>query len=62
MGEWTEFRPGDRAPNDGTYIEIGENSYHMGVTNPQKVHLAKGDRFPETSNDGRKWKRLHHNH
>jgi len=59
MGEWTEYRPGDRAPNDGKYIEIGENSYHMGINNPKKVELHKGDPFPETSNKDRKWKRLH---
>ncbi|GGE00502.1 YjzC family protein [Paenibacillus nasutitermitis] len=60
MGEWTEFRPGDRAPNEGTYIEVGEASFHMGVNNPKKVHLDKGEKFPGTSNSDRKWKRLHH--
>lgn len=58
MGEWSEYRPGDRAPNDGTYIEIGENDVHMGINNPQKVTLSKGDRFPDTSNHNRKWKKM----
>lgn len=59
MGEWTEFRPGDHAPNEGTYIEIGEASYHMGINDPKKVTLHKGERFPETSKKDRKWKRMH---
>lgn len=57
MGEWTEFRPGDRAPNDGTYIEVGEADFHMGINNPKQVKLEKGQRFPETSNHNRKWKK-----
>lgn len=24
MGEQTEFEPGDKAPNDGIYMEVGE--------------------------------------
>ncbi|RAP74260.1 YjzC family protein [Paenibacillus montanisoli] len=59
MGEWTEFREGDRAPNDGMYIEIGEASFHMGVNKPQKIQLKKGDKFPALSNKDRKWKRFH---
>lgn len=57
MGEWTHYNPGDHAPNDGQYIEIGENAFHMGVNNPKIVTLKKGDPFPETSNHNRKWKR-----
>jgi hypothetical protein len=59
VGEWTEFRQGDRAPNTGTYIEIGEASFHMGINDPKKIHLKKGERFPENSNHNRKWKRMH---
>ncbi|MFD0716151.1 YjzC family protein [Paenibacillus sp. GCM10027626] len=55
MGEWTHYRPGDRAPNDGTYIEIGERVDN--VNDPQQVSLSKGQRFPETSNHNRKWKK-----
>ncbi|WP_028558702.1 YjzC family protein [Paenibacillus pinihumi] len=58
MGEWTEYRPGDKAPNDGNYIEVGENDFHMGIENPKKIHLNKGDQFPDTSNHNRKWKKL----
>lgn len=58
MGEWTRFEPGHRAPNDGVYIEDGEDSFHMGIENPQKVRLKKGEKFPETRNKDRKWKRM----
>ena len=58
MGEWTLFSPGDKAPKSGTYIEDGVNSFHMGINNPQIFKLHKGDRFPNTSNHERKWKRM----
>ncbi|GIQ64022.1 hypothetical protein PACILC2_25900 [Paenibacillus cisolokensis] len=58
MGEWTRFEPGDKAPNDGIYIEDGENSFHMGINNPHKIRLRKGERFPDTTNHNRKWKRM----
>ena len=58
MGEPTEFEPGQHAPNDGHYIEIGENSaYRTGVNNPMHIEMLKGQKFPETSNHNRKWKR-----
>lgn len=60
MGEKTQFVPGDKAPNEGRYIEIGENAFHMGINNPEIVHLKKGDSFPDTKNHNRKWKRLYH--
>lgn len=59
MGEWTEFEPGDKAPNNGVYIEVGENDFHMGINDPKIINLEKGDTFPETSNHNRKWKRKH---
>ena len=55
MGEKTEFEHGDRAPNDGVYIEIGENDFHMGINDPKQVHLKRGERFPDTTNKNRKW-------
>jgi hypothetical protein len=58
MGEWTEFEPGHRAPNKGTYIEVGENDFHMGITDPQKIDLEEGQVFPDTQNKNRKWKRM----
>ncbi|MFD0871800.1 Uncharacterised protein [Chlamydia abortus] len=60
MGEQTEFNTGDKAPNDGEYIEIGENDFHMGINNPKIISLKKGERFPEPSNHNRKWKRKKH--
>ncbi|MCR2805340.1 YjzC family protein [Paenibacillus soyae] len=58
MGEWTVFNQGDRAPNDGTYIETGVNDYHMGIEDPKKVRLHKGERFPQNTNHERKWIRM----
>jgi len=59
MGEWTQFNAGDHVPNDGQYIEVGENAFHMGINNPKIVTLKQGDTFPETSNHNRKWHRKH---
>jgi len=53
MGQPTRFRPGDKAPNNGIYIEIGETGDN--VVNPKKIHLEAGDKFPETSNHNRQW-------
>ncbi|MDO7906173.1 YjzC family protein [Paenibacillus sp. JX-17] len=57
MGEKTEFEPGDKAPNNGVYMEVGEASFHTEIQNPQQVTLKRGDTFPETTNDDRKWKK-----
>lgn len=27
MGEKTEFEPGDKVPNDGVYMEVGEKAF-----------------------------------
>ncbi|WP_438433627.1 YjzC family protein [Gorillibacterium sp. sgz500922] len=61
MGEKTEFRAGDKAPNTGTYMEIGENDRIMGIQNPQTIQLEAGEEFPEPSNHNRKWTRKHRN-
>ncbi len=58
MGEWSQFNPGHRAPNDGVYMEVGERAFHMGIESPRKITLKKGERFPDTSNHNRKWKRM----
>ncbi|CAG7643299.1 hypothetical protein PAESOLCIP111_04458 [Paenibacillus solanacearum] len=58
MGEWSQFRPGDKAPNDGEYMEVGEDAFHMGISNPQMITLQKGDEFPMTTNHNRKWKKV----
>ncbi|HEX7056492.1 MAG TPA: YjzC family protein [Bacilli bacterium] len=55
MGEWSEFEKGDRAPNTGEYMEVGENDFHMGINDPKIVSLKKGDKFPDTTNKNRKW-------
>lgn len=47
MGEWSQFRPGDRAPNDGEYMEVGENAFHMGINNPKMITLKKGNASPK---------------
>lgn len=56
MGEWTEFNAGHRAPNEGWYMEIGERAFPMGIENPRKIYMRKGEKFPEPSNHRRKWK------
>ncbi len=55
MGEKTQFRPGDKAPNNGRYIEVGESVHGPSVSEPQVIRLQQGDRFPETSDKDRKW-------
>jgi hypothetical protein len=57
MGEQTQFNPGDKAPNQGMYIETGENDHEVGINNPAQVELEKGQHFPETTNKDRKWTR-----
>jgi hypothetical protein len=56
MGQSRQFRAGQKAPNNGIYLEIGETG--SGVMNPKKVKLKAGDRFPENSNDKRYWSYL----
>ncbi|KUP07505.1 hypothetical protein Q73_03960 [Bacillus coahuilensis m2-6] len=53
MGQSRQFKSGQKAPNNGLYIEIGETG--SGVKNPRKVKMKAGDRFPENSNDDRYW-------
>lgn len=59
MGQKHRFRSGDRAPNNGIYVEVGENGSN--VVNPKSVKLKAGDPFPEAANDERHWtyKRKH---
>ncbi|MBY9082140.1 YjzC family protein [Paenibacillus sp. HN-1] len=59
MGEQTEFEKGDRAPNPGLYVEVGEaRSFHTQIQNPRQIQMKKGDPFPETANKNRKWKKV----
>lgn len=53
MGQNRHFTPGQKAPNNGIYIEIGETGSN--VNNPRKIKLSAGDSFPETSNQNRHW-------
>ncbi|MGM9988288.1 MAG: YjzC family protein [Bacillaceae bacterium] len=53
MGQHRQFRPGQKAPNNGTYVEIGETGSM--VKNPKKVDLEAGDTFPDTTNHNRVW-------
>lgn len=58
MGERTEFEEGDKAPNPGVYVEVGEGrSFHTQIQNPKRITLEQGDTFPETTNKNRKWKK-----
>jgi len=58
MGEQTEFNPGDRAPNDGLFFEVGEAAFHTNVNDPKFVRMRKGEKFPDTTNHNRKWKKF----
>lgn len=53
MGQRRQFEPGDKAPNNGVYVEIGETN--STVNKPKMVKLEAGDTFPETTNHNRKW-------
>ncbi len=53
MGQNRQFKSGQKAPNNGIYIEIGETG--STVVNPKRLKLKAGDAFPETSNDKRVW-------
>lgn len=53
MGQRRQFEPGDKAPNNGIYVEIGETN--STVNKPKMVKLEAGDTFPETTNHNRKW-------
>lgn len=53
MGQNHQFKAGQKAPNNGVYVEIGETG--STVVNPQKVKLNAGDHFPDTTNQNRVW-------
>lgn len=53
MPQKRQFKPGDKAPNNGVYVEIGETESN--VNKPKQVKLQAGDSFPETTNDDRIW-------
>ena len=53
LGQNRHFKHGQKAPNNGEYIEIGETGSN--VVNPRKIKLKAGEYFPETTNDDRHW-------
>lgn len=53
MGQRRHFKSGNKAPNNGYYVEIGEEGDN--VVNPRKIKLKAGDPFPENSNHNRIW-------
>ncbi len=53
MGQNRQFRAGQKVPNDGIYIEIGETGSF--VVNPKQIRLKAGERLPENSNHNRIW-------
>lgn len=53
LGQNRHFKHGQKAPNNGEYIEIGETGSN--VVNPKKIRLKAGDPFPENSNHNRHW-------
>jgi hypothetical protein len=55
MGQSHRFRAGQKAPNNGVYIEIGETGNVSGIQDPKQIKLKAGDRFPENTNDDRQW-------
>ncbi|MDR0267889.1 YjzC family protein [Paenibacillus sp.] len=57
MGEKTEFRSGEKAPNAGVYMEVGEASFHTEIQDPKMITLERGETFPKNTNKDRKWKK-----
>ena len=53
MGEYSHFRFGQKAPNNGVYYEIGETGNN--VNDPKIVKLKAGEKFPQTTNHDRVW-------
>ncbi|MDN4073712.1 MULTISPECIES: YjzC family protein [Fictibacillus] len=53
MGQNHQFKHGQKAPNNGIYVEIGETGSM--VNDPKEVRLSTGDPFPENSNHNRVW-------
>ncbi|AJD89649.1 hypothetical protein JMA_03320 [Jeotgalibacillus malaysiensis] len=53
MGQSHQFKPGQKAPNNGYYVEIGETGSQ--VNDPAQIKLEAGDEFPETKNQNRVW-------
>ncbi len=46
MGEQSRFISGDKAPNSGVYIEVGETGSN--VEEPQQIEMEAGEKIPKT--------------
>jgi len=55
MGQNNQFKHGDKVPNNGIYIEIGET--RSMVQDPKQIHLEAGMSFPPNTNKDRVWTR-----
>lgn len=53
MGQKHQFKHGEKAPNNGVYVEIGETGSM--VKAPKQIRLNTGQSFPENSNQDRVW-------
>lgn len=53
MGQNRQFESGQKAPNNGIYVEMGETGSM--VQNPKSLKMHEGDTFPKTTNQNRKW-------
>ncbi|MDQ0255423.1 hypothetical protein J2S74_002805 [Evansella vedderi] len=53
MSQKRQFKSGDKAPNNGIYVEIGETESM--VNNPKQIKLKAGDTFPDNTNHNRIW-------
>ena len=53
LGQNHQFKPGQNAPNNGYYVEIGETG--STVNDPNQIRLEAGEKFPETKNQNRVW-------
>ena len=53
MGERSRFKPGEKSPKNGGYMEIGESG--SSVQDPMIIDLEKGEKFPNTRNKNRVW-------
>ncbi|MFC3041779.1 YjzC family protein [Virgibacillus xinjiangensis] len=53
MGEQSRFKAGDKAPNNGIYIEKGETGSN--VEDPRQLEMEAGQEFPQNTNQDRVW-------
>lgn len=54
MAQQHQFKAGQKVPNNGVYVEVGDTG--DGVKHPKNVKLKAGDTFPETTNASRTYK------